>query len=148
MKRKKKKKTCLVIDGFKVLILKLQWKEHECRHYSSFSSCWRNFYKLESLAGENIILLYLFGKKKNNNNNKITSSCLSNFKGPIVSYFSAALSCEQRPFFLVTRLLSQILLSFVIVTSESSNKSKVESGKPAKTRASQGRNPIGIGEKG
>ena len=56
------------------------------------------FYKLESLAGENIILLYLFGKK----NNKITSRCLSNFKGPIVSYFSAALSCEQRPFFLVT----------------------------------------------
>ena len=45
------------------------------------------FYKLESLAGENIILLYLFGKK-NNNNNKITSRCLSNFKGPIVSYFS------------------------------------------------------------
>ena len=54
------------------------------------------FYKLESLAGENIILLYLFGKKKKNN--KITSRCLSNFKGPIVSYFSAALSCEQRPF--------------------------------------------------
>ena len=26
-------------------------------------------HKLESLAGENIILLYLFGKKKNNNNN-------------------------------------------------------------------------------
>ena len=46
-------------------------------------------YKLESLAGENIILLYLFGKK----NNKITSRSLSNFKGPIVSYFSAALSC-------------------------------------------------------
>ena len=38
------------------------------------------FYKLESLAGVNIILLYLFGKKKNNN--KITSRCLSNFKGP------------------------------------------------------------------
>ena len=44
------------------------------------------FYKLESLAGENIILLYLFGNK----NNKITSRCLSNFKGPLVSYFSAA----------------------------------------------------------
>ena len=27
----KRKKTCSVIDGFKVLILKLQWKEHECR---------------------------------------------------------------------------------------------------------------------
>ena len=40
------------------------------------------FYKLESLAGENIILLYLFGKKKK----KKTSRCLSNFKGPIVSY--------------------------------------------------------------
>ena len=73
------------------------------------------FYKLESLAGENIILLYLFGKK----NNKITSRCLSNFKGPIVSYFSAALSCEQRPFFLVTRLSSKMLLSFVIVKSPS-----------------------------
>ena len=72
------------------------------------------FYKLESLAGENIILLYLFGKK----NNKITSRCLSNFKGPIVSYFSAALSCEQRPFFLVTRLFSKILLSLVIVKSD------------------------------
>ena len=104
------------------------------------------FYKLESLAGENIILLYLFGKKKKNN--KITSRCLSNFKGPIVSYFSAALSCEQRPFFLVTRLFSEILLSFVIVKSDRLNKSKVESCKPAKTRASQGTNPIGIGEKG
>ena len=40
-------------------------------------------YKLESLAEENIILPYLLGKKKNN---KITSRCLSNFKGPIVSY--------------------------------------------------------------
>ena len=57
------------------------------------------FYKLESLAAESIILLYLFGKKENNN--KITSRYLSNFKGPVVSYFSAALSCEQRPFFLV-----------------------------------------------
>ena len=100
------------------------------------------FYKLESLAGENIILLYLFGKKKNN---KITSRCLSNFKGPIVSYFSAALSCEQRPFFLVARLLSEMLLSFV--KSDRLKKFKVESGKPAKTRASQGTNPIGIGEK-
>ena len=103
------------------------------------------FYKLESLAGENIILLYLFGKKKNN---KITSRCLSNFKGPIVSYFSAALSCGQREFFLVIRLLSEILLSFVIVKSDRLNKSKVESCKPAKTRASQGTDPIGIGEKG
>ena len=100
------------------------------------------FYKLESLAGENIILLYLFGKKKNN---KITSRCLSNFKGPIVSYFSAALGSEQRPFFLVTRLFSEILLSFVIVKSD---KSKVECGKPAKTQTSQGTNLIGIGEKG
>ena len=102
------------------------------------------FYKLESLAAENIILLYLFGKKKNNN--KITSRNQSNFKGPVVSYFSAALSCEQRPFFLVARLLSEILLSFV--KSDRLNKSKVESGKPAKTRASQGTNPTGIGEKG
>ena len=70
------------------------------------------FYKLESLAEENIILLYLFGKKKKI---KITSGRLSNFKGPIVSYFSAALSCEQRQFFPVTRLFSEILLSFVIV---------------------------------
>ena len=66
------------------------------------------FCKLESLAGENIILLHHFGKK----NNKITSRCQSNFKVPIVSYFSAALSTEQRPFFLVTRLFSEILLSF------------------------------------
>ena len=71
---------------------------------------------------------------------------MSNFKGPIVSYFSAALSCEQRPFFLVTRLFSEILLSFVIV--KSLNKSRLESGKTAKTRASQGTNPIRIGEKG
>ena len=105
------------------------------------------FYKLESLAAENIILLYLFGKK-NNNNNKITSGYQSNFKGSVVSYFSAALSCKQRPFFLVARLLSEILLSFVIVKSAGLNKSKVESGKAAKTRASQGTNPTAIGEKG
>ena len=37
--KEERKKTCLVIDGFKVLMLKLQWKEHECRHYNSFSSC-------------------------------------------------------------------------------------------------------------
>ena len=91
-------------------------------------------------------MLYLFGKK---NNSKITSRCLSNLKGPIVSYFFAALSCEERPFFLVTRLLSEISLSFVIVNSDRLNKFKVESGKPAKTRASQGTNPIGrIDEKG
>ena len=48
------------------------------------------FYKLESLAGENIILLYLFGKKKKKV--IITSRCLSNFIGPIVSYFSAVLN--------------------------------------------------------
>ena len=91
-------------------------------------------------------MLYLFGEKKKKK--RITSRCLSNFKGPIVSYFSAALSGQQRPFFLVTRLLSEILLSFVIVKSDGLNKSKAESGKPAKTRASQGTNPIGIGEKG
>ena len=65
-----------------------------------------------------------------------------------MSYFSAALSCEQRPSFLGTRLFSEISLSFVIMKSDRLNKSKVESGKPAKTRASQGTNPIGIGEKG
>ena len=74
------------------------------------------FYKLESLSGENIILLYHFGKKK-----KITFWYLSKFKVPIESYFSAALSCEQRPFFLVTRLFSEILLSFVTVTSPKLN---------------------------
>ena len=74
------------------------------------------FHKLESLAEENIILLYLFGKKKKNK--IIISRCLTNFKGPIVSYFSAALSCEQRPFFLVTGFFSKILLSFVIVKSD------------------------------
>ena len=63
-----------------------------------------------------------------------------------MSYFAAALSCKQRPFFLVTRLFSKILLS--LVKSDRLNKSKVESGKPAKPRASQGTNPIGIGEKG
>ena len=104
------------------------------------------FYKLESLAVENISLLYLFGKKKYIY--KTTSKCLSNFKGPIVSYISAALSCGQREFFLVIRLLSEILLSFVIVKSDRLNKSKVKSCKPAKTRASQGTDPIGIGEKG
>ena len=67
------------------------------------------FYKLESVAGEKIFFLYLFGKKKNG---KITTKCLT--KGPIVSYLSAALSCEQRPFFLVTLLFSETLLSFVI----------------------------------
>ena len=64
-----------------------------------------------------------------------------------MSYFSAALSCEQGPFLLVTRLSSKVLLSFVIVKSPP-EESAVESGKPAKTRASQGTNPIGIGEKG
>ena len=65
-----------------------------------------------------------------------------------MSYFSAALSCEQRSFFLVNRLFSEIL-SFVIVKSgDRLNKSKVESGKMAKTQASQGTKPIGIGEKG
>ena len=99
-----------------------------------------------SLAGEKKFLLYLFGEKKKKKN-RITSRCLSNFKGPIVSYFSAALSCEQRPFFLVTRLSSKILLSFVIVKSPP-EESKVESGKLAKTRATQGTNPMGISEKG
>ena len=65
-----------------------------------------------------------------------------------MSYFSAALSCEQRPFFLVTRLFSKILLSLVIVKRDRLNKYKVESGKSAKTRASQGTNPLGIGGKG
>ena len=46
-----------------------------------------------------------------------------------MSYLFAALSCEQRPFFLVTRLFSEILLPFVIVKSDRLNKSKVESGK-------------------
>ena len=63
------------------------------------------------------ILLHLFGKKKNKLI-MITSRCLSNFIGSIVWYFSAALSCEQRPFFLVTGLFSKILLSFVIVKSD------------------------------
>ena len=52
-------------------------------------------YKLESLAGENIILPYLLGKKKNN---KITSRCLSNFKGPIVSYSSIYSVCDMSCF--------------------------------------------------
>ena len=136
MKRKKKKRNLLGhgrLSSFDIKIAPVHNKKNvntdttvHLAHVQAF------FYKLESLAGENIILLYLFGKK----NNKITSRCLSNFKGPIVSYFSPALSCEQRPFFVVARLLSEILLSFVIVKSDRLNKSKVESGKPAKTRAS------------
>ena len=63
---------------------------------------------LESVTGEKIFFLYLFGK--NNNNNKITSRCLSNFKGSIVSYLSAALSSEQRPLFLVTLLFSETVV--------------------------------------
>ena len=47
----------------------------------------------------------------------------------------------------MTRLLSEKSLSFVIMKSDRLNKSKVEFGKPAKTRASQGTNPLGIGEK-
>ena len=48
---------------------------------------------------------FTFSEKKNNdNNNKITTRCLSNFKGPIKSYLSTVLSCEQRPFFLVTAI--------------------------------------------
>ena len=62
-----------------------------------------SFYKLESVAGEKIFFLYLFDNKIIVITS-ITTRCLSNFKGPIVSYLSAALSCEQRPFFLVTLL--------------------------------------------
>ena len=69
------------------------------------------FCKLESVAGEKVFFALPFREK---NNNKITTRCLSSFKGPIVSYLSAALSCEQRPFFLVTLLFSETLLSFVI----------------------------------
>ena len=48
----------------------------------------------------------------------------------------------------ILRLKGASRLSFVIVKSDRLNKSKVESCKPAKTRASQGTDPIGIGEKG
>ena len=89
---KERKKTCAVIDGFKVLILKLHpftmkrtWMQTLQFIYLLFKPF---FYKLDCLAGENVILLYLFGKK---NNNKITFRCLSNFKGRIVSYFSACI---------------------------------------------------------
>ena len=68
------------------------------------------FINWKVLLEKKIFLLYLFGKK----NNKITTRCLSNFKGPIVSYLSATLSCELRPFFQVTVLFSETLLSFVI----------------------------------
>ena len=44
---------------------------------------------------------------------------------------------------IVTRLSSK-----TIVVLRDREESKVESGKPAKTRASQGTNPIGISEKG
>ena len=69
------------------------------------------FINWKVLLEKKIFLLYIFEKK---NNNKITTRCLSNFKGPIVSYLSATLSCEQRLFFLVTLLFSETLLPFVI----------------------------------
>ena len=50
---------------------------------------------------------FIFSVKKKTKLIIITSRCLSNFIGPIVWYFSAALSCEQRPFFLVTGLFSK-----------------------------------------
>ena len=94
------------------------------------------FCKFESVAGEKYFYFLPFREK---NNNKISTRCLSNFKGPIVSYLSAALSCEQRPLFLVTLLFSETLLSFVI-----------QSGilKTGQRRVSKETNPIAIGEKG
>ena len=96
------------------------------------------FYKLESLSGENIILLYHFGKKKKNNflvSKQIQSAHRVLFLGCIELWTKAVLSSD--PAFFRN-----------IVVLRDRDKSKVESGKPAKTRASQGTNPIGIGEKG
>ena len=45
----------------------------------------------------------------------MTSRCLSNFKGPIVSYLSAALSCEQRPFFQISFLLVLLLIHILLL---------------------------------
>ena len=58
---------------------------------------------MEIVAGETE---YFFRKK----NNKITTRCLSNFKGPVKSYLFAELSCEQRPFFLVTLPFSETIV--------------------------------------
>ena len=95
------------------------------------------FYKLESLAGENIILLYLFGKKK--------------------KYFQVSKQFQRTHGVLFLRcieLWTKAVLSsdpaFIknIVVLRDREESKVESGKPAKTRASQGTNPVAKGEKG
>ena len=91
---------------------------------------------MESVAGEKIFLLYLFGKI----NNKIATRCLSNFKGPKVSYLSAALSCEQRPFFLVTLLFFR---NIVVLRDP-----KVNPVNGADRDHCRKTNPIGIGENG
>ena len=89
--KEKEKKPCSVKDGFKVLILKLHPFSMKrlnadtkvlLAHVQAFFINWK------VLLEKKIFLLYLFGKK----NNKITTRCLSNFKGPIVSYLSATLS--------------------------------------------------------
>ena len=63
-------------------------------HVQAFFINWKVLLEKKSFC-------FTFSVKKKNNNNKITTRCLSNVKRPIVS-LSAAFSCEQRPFFLVT----------------------------------------------
>ena len=98
MKRKKKKKPYSVKDGLRVLILKLHPFSIKRLNADTKVHLAHVQAKLESVAGEKIFFLYLFDNKIIVITS-ITTRCLSNFKGPIVSYLSAALSCEQRPFF-------------------------------------------------
>ena len=90
--KEKEKKPCSVKDGFKVLILKLHpfsmkrlnadTKVH-LAHVQAFFINWK-------VLLEKKYFCFTFSEKKKNN--KITTRCLSNFKGPIVSYLSATLS--------------------------------------------------------
>ena len=104
-------------------------------HLAHVQDC---FYKLESLAGVNIILLYLFGKKKKN-------------------YFQVSKQFQRTHGVLFLRCIE--LWTKAVLSSDPAfiknigdlrdrEEDKVESGKPAKTRASQGTIPKGIGEKG
>ena len=99
----KRKKPNLIKDGFRVLILKLHPFSMKRLNADTKVHLAHVQAKLESVAREKIFFLYLFDKKIIVIT-KITTRCVSNFKGPRVSYLSAALSCEQRPFFLVTLL--------------------------------------------
>ena len=106
-KKKQKKKPYSVKDGFKVLILKLHpfsKKRLNADTKVHLAPVQAFFLNWKVLLEKKYFCFTFSVKKNNNNNNKITTRCLSNFKGPIKSYLSAILSCEQRPFFLVTAI--------------------------------------------